>query len=232
MNYTPSLPCIYIFTLAWSAPLSNSIAFSAPAERGRFVFIQKVPGSSIWAGESFYSLSCRHIFKSHPIMMVTGYIRNDGHSSDTPTVTSLTWKCSFVCTVLYVCVIVHMIHSRVSKMPEVGKEEGDDTLRCSWLLVAWVLGSLHTTLIVRETVKECWVKLMDKHLNKRRRGWKGCIHRRYATPPEWQHLLFHWQLLRVCYNWSPSGCYLYCMTSLKNLKADDSWRLILQLCSV
>lgn len=33
MNYS-SLPCIYIFILAWSAPLSHSIAVSVPAERG------------------------------------------------------------------------------------------------------------------------------------------------------------------------------------------------------
>lgn len=158
--------------------------------------------------------------------MVTDYIRNDGHSSNTPTITSLTWKCSFVCTMLCVCVTVHMIHSQMSKMPHAWsrKKEGDDTLCCSRLLVAPVLGSLHTTMIVQETVKECWVKLMDKHLNKRKRGWQGCIHRRYATPPEWQRLLFPWQLLRVCYNWSPSGCCLYCMMSLK--KPQD-WCLLM-----
>lgn len=54
-------------------------------------------------------------------MLVTDYIRDDGHSSDAPTVTSLTRKCSFVCTVLRVCVIVYMIHIRMCKTPEVGK---------------------------------------------------------------------------------------------------------------
>ena len=107
-------------------------------------------------------------------MMVTDYIRSDGHSSDTPSVTSLTWKC--VAVVLGVPVPVCLsacAHdpwsvSNASRLQQ--EKEGDDTLGCSRLSVAWVFGSLHATLIMQETVKECWVKLIDEHLNKRKRA--------------------------------------------------------------
>lgn len=106
-------------------------------------------------------------------MLVTDYIRDDGHSSDAPTITSLTCKCRFARTALRVCVIVHMIHIRVSKTAKVGKRRAMTLSAAGGCRAARTLGSLHTTLIVQETVKECWVKLMDKHLNKRQRSWRG-----------------------------------------------------------
>lgn len=48
------------------------------------------------------------------------------------------------------------------------------------------------------TVNECWLKLMDKHLNEEKKDWQGHTRRCYATSPEWWHLLFSWELLRCC----------------------------------
>ncbi|KAG8012796.1 hypothetical protein GBF38_020698 [Nibea albiflora] len=42
--------------------------------------------SADWCGAG----NVQHFSKSYPIMTVTDYIRSDGHSSDTPTVTWLT----------------------------------------------------------------------------------------------------------------------------------------------
>lgn len=210
MNYAPSLPCIHI--LAWSAPLSDSIGVSLRAEWEPFVFIRKClqkmwalkQASCTWAVESSYSLSCWHIF-SNPIPLWRWQTISAMMDTAQTLQPSPRWPEDVVLFVrgLRVCAIVHMIHI------------------ANWLNAVvpgcWSPGcSDHSTprWLCRRQWRSVGVKLMDKHSNKRKRSWQGCIHRRYATPPEWQHLLFHLQLLRVWYEWSPSGCCLYSMTGL------------------
>lgn len=93
--------------------------------------------------------------------MLTDYIRSDGRSTDTPTVTSLTWKC--------VAAVFHPLQDcRRSQMAFAwSRKKKAMTLSVA---PAWVLGSLHTSIFLQETVKECWVKVMDKHLNERKRA--------------------------------------------------------------
>lgn len=94
-------------------------------------------------GEHLFFYSQRHIFKSHPIMMLTDYIRSDGHSTDTPTVTSLTWE----------CVAVVMIRCRLAEglkwlFASSGEKDNDDTPSLP-AEPAWVLGSLRTSVLCR-----------------------------------------------------------------------------------
>lgn len=100
--------------------------------------------SSIWAVEgTYFSLLQAYFFKSHPIMMLTEYIRSDGHSTATLTVTSLTWE----------CVAVVLIHCSIAECLEWLLPEGGKRRRWHSPLLpadpAWVLGSLHTSILCR-----------------------------------------------------------------------------------
>lgn len=51
-------------------------------------------------------------------------------------------------------------------LPEVEKKK----VMTLSVALAWVFRSLHTSISVQETVKECWVKVMDKYLNEGKRA--------------------------------------------------------------
>lgn len=61
-------------------------------------------------------------------MMLTDHIRSDGHRTDTPTVTSLTWEC--VAVVMIHCSLVEGLKWLFASS---GEKANDDTLRCSRL---------------------------------------------------------------------------------------------------
>lgn len=147
-------------------------------------------------------LSCRHILKSHPIMTMTGYIRSDGHSSDIPAVTSLTWvarKLQF------------LIRRSIAECVRVGKRSRWHSL----LLPAdpdGALGSLHTSILCRRQRRSVGLKSWIS-------TWMG--EREQLTGAHTQTLRYttgvvspfvHWQLLRLCCSWSPSGCCLFCIS--------------------
>lgn len=58
-------------------------------------------------------------------MMMTDYIRSDGRRTDTPTMTSLTWKC--------VAAVFNPLRGSQMAFAWSRKNEGDDTLRRSCL---------------------------------------------------------------------------------------------------
>lgn len=86
MNYAPSLLCIYIFILA--CPFVHVSRACRQCEH-----LTKLSPSAWSCMEStYFSLLRAYNFKSRPIMTLTDSVGSDELSTDTPAVTSLTWK--------------------------------------------------------------------------------------------------------------------------------------------
>lgn len=149
-------------------------------------------------------------------VLLCGWLREDRLSSSKlpedsmNTETSLFYQtCKVACKALRASTSLTCKHRHAGSDPlHAADWEGSVTLDIApgcFRLGAWITPR---QLFELQTVNDCWLKLMDKHLNEKKKDWQGHTRRCYATSPEWWHLLFSWELLRR-YSSSPSGCCLW-----------------------